>query len=928
MARLYVFAELRLTLQRLSVILALAAGAIVHTSALQSQKSASNPWPPGLQQVPDESPVLSPAEELKKFFLPPGYHAELVASEPMVVDPIAIDWDADGRMWVIEQLAYMPEINPSIEREHEPICRIVVLEDTNGDGKMDKRTVFADGLVLPRALKVLDHGVLVGEPPNLWLMRDTNGDGKADKKDLVTDTYGRRDANVEHNDNSLTWGMDNWLHTSESTVSLRLKNGTFEVQKTLARGQWGNSQDDAGHIYRNSNEQVLFVDLVPTRYYARNANLVRTRGSYESLQGENFENNTVWPVRPTRAVNRGYQAGILRDDGSLAAYTAVCSPTVYRGDRLPAELRGNVFVAEPAGNVVSRLIVSDDGSRIVARKAYERAEFFASTDERFRPVYLSSAPDGTLYVVDLYHGIIQHKGFITEYLRDQYLSRKLEQDIHHGRIWRIVHDSTTRGPKPALSRATLPQLVTTLSHPNGWWRDTAQRLLVERGAKSVAAQLMQLAASAPDHRTRLHALWTLDGDDLTTPSVVLSALRDTSRDVRVAAIRLAERFMPANGEVQAAVARLVDDADWNVQQQLAASMAALPDASRESAIAALLAKQGDDPVVVDAALSGVSGREAAVLTELLKTSTQTAPLEQAITMVAATVVRASQDASVQALLAWIADESRPAWARSAVLRGAEVALTGAAVPGGATGRRGAGPANAGAPCPTCPGGRAGPGGASAFGGNRGGEALGEGPGGGAPAGRGAGGRGAGGRGGGGRPVRLNREPASFTALAASAGDLGTRAAALLGRIEWPGKPGAAAAVTPLTPEEQRRFDAGRELYLSLCQACHQPDGRGREKLGANLVGATLALAPAHVTARIVIGGKEGPIGLMPPLGGSLTDNQIANALTYVRREWGNTATPVDAQTVKAAREASTGRTRPWTTDELMALIGGGRGGQH
>ena len=927
MARLYGFAELRQNLQRLAVILGLATGAIVHTSAVQSQRAASRPWPPGLQQVSDESPVRSPAEELKTFFLPPGYRAELVASEPLVVDPIAIDWDANGRMWVIEQLAYMPEINPSIAREHEPICRIVVLEDTNGDGKMDKRTVFADGLILPRALKVLDHGVLVGEPPNLWLMRDTDGDGKADKKDLVTNTYGRLDANVEHNDNSLTWAMDNWMHTSESTVALRLKGGTFEIQKTLSRGQWGNSQDDAGHIYRNSNEQVLFVDVVPTKYYARNASLVRTRGSYESLEGQNFENNTVWPVRPTRAVNRGYQAGILRDDGSLAAYTAVCSPTVYRGDRLPAELRGNVFVAEPAGNVVSRLVVSDDGSKLVARKAYDKGEFLASTDERFRPVYLSSAPDGTLYVVDLYHGIIQHKGFITEYLRDQYLSRKLDQDIHHGRIWRIVHDSTTRGPRPALSKATLLQLVTTLSHPNGWWRDTAQRLLVERGAKPVASELTRLAASAADPRTKLHALWTLDGDDLTTPSIVLGALRDVSRDVRVTAIRLAERFMPANSDVQAAVAKLVDDTDWNVQQQLAASIAALPDGTREATIAALLGKRGDDPVVVDAALSGVAGRESAVLSELLKTTTQSAPREQAITMVAATIVRSSQDAPVQALLAWVADDSHPAWARSAILRGAEVALTGAVAPGSTAGRRGPGNANAAsAPCPTCPGGRAGPGGASAFGG-RGGDAGGEGPGGAAPGARGAGGRGRGGRGGGGQPVRLSREPAPFNALATSGGEFGTRAAALLGRIEWPGKPGAAAAVPPLTPDEQKRFDAGRELYLSLCQACHQPDGRGREKLGANLVGATLALAPAHVTARIVIGGKEGPVGLMPPLGASLTDDQIANALTYIRREWGNAGTPVDAQTVKAAREASASRTRPWTTEELTALIAAGRGGR-
>jgi len=866
---------------------------------------------------------LSPTDELKTFTLPPGYRAELVASEPMVVDPILIDWDADGRMWVIEELAYMPEINPSIEREHEPVGRIVVLDDTNGDGKMDKRTVFADKLVMPRALKVLDHGVLVGEPPNLWLMRDTNGDGKADKKDLVTNTYGRLDANVEHNDNSLTWAMDNWLHTSESTVSLRLKEGKFDVQRTISRGQWGNSQDDAGHIYRNSNEEVLFVDLVPTRYYARNANLVRTRGSYESLQGENFENNTVWPVRPTRAVNRGYQNGILRDDGTLAAYTAVCSPTVYRGDRLPAELRGNVFVAEPAGNVVSRLIVSDDGSRIVARKAYDKGEFLVSTDERFRPVYLSSAPDGTLYVVDLYHGIIQHKGFITEYLRDQYLSRKLEQDLHHGRIWRIVHDTTVRGPKPALSKATLPQLVTTLSHANGWWRDTAQRLLVERGARPVSAQLTQLAASARDPRTKVHALWALDGNDLTTPALVLGALRDASRDVRVAAVRLAERFLPADTGVQAAVARLVDEADWNVQQQLAASISTLPDGLRETTMAALLSKQGDDPVVVDAALSGIGGREAALLTELLKTDAQTAPREQAITMVAATIVRGSQDAAVQTLLTWVTDDSHPAWMRSAVLRGAEVALTGATAPGSAAGRRGAGNANAAdAPCPTCPGGRAGPGGASAFGGNRGAAAArGEG------AGAGAAGRGRGGRGGG-QPVRLNREPASFTAFAASSGELGTRAAALLGRIEWPGKPGAAAPVTPLTPAEQARFDAGREVYLSICQPCHQPDGRGREKLGANLVGAPLALAPAHVTARILIGGKEGPIGLMPPLGAGLNDDQIANALTYIRREWGNAGTPVGPQDVKAARDASTGRTRPWTTDELMALIPAGRGGQH
>ena len=322
-----------------------------------------------------------------------------------------------------------------------------MLEDTNDDGKMDKKTVFLDRLVLPRALKVLDRGVLVAEPPNLWLATDTNGDLRADTKELVTNTYGRLEANVEHNANSLLWALDNWMHTSETDVYLRLKKGAFEVGKTLSRGQWGASQDDAGRIYRNSNESVLHVDLVPTPYFARNPNLVRTRGSYESLRGENerSEHGLAGPADAGRQ-SRLPDRRAARRTARLATYTAVSAPTVYRGDRLPAELRGNVFVVEPAANLVSRILIHDDGTKLVARKAYEQTEFLTSTDERFRPVYLSNAPDGTLYVVDMYHGIIQHRDYITEYLRDQILSRKLEAPLGHGRIYRIVHETTNRSP--------------------------------------------------------------------------------------------------------------------------------------------------------------------------------------------------------------------------------------------------------------------------------------------------------------------------------------------------------------------------------------------------------------------------------------------------------------------------------------------------
>src|SRR3954467_11105050 len=189
------------------------------------------PWPPGVQQVSDESPVLSPEDEMKTFFMPPGYHVELVASEPMIEEPILIDWDRHGRMWVIEERGYMQDLPATNQRD--PIGRISVLEDTNGDGKMDKKTVFIDGLVLPRALKVLDHGVLIGEPPHLWLAPDTNTHLKSDTRELIVDTHGHDVGNRLPNANSLTWAMDNGMYTSEHNGYLRLTEGTFDYQPTL-----------------------------------------------------------------------------------------------------------------------------------------------------------------------------------------------------------------------------------------------------------------------------------------------------------------------------------------------------------------------------------------------------------------------------------------------------------------------------------------------------------------------------------------------------------------------------------------------------------------------------------------------------------------------------------------------------------------------
>ena len=882
-----------LTRVRVSAVLLFAA---VLTVSGQQSSPVNRPWPPELQKVSPDSPALSPADALKTFYMPPGYRIELVASEPLIQDPIVIDWDRQGRLWAVEMPGFVPNLQAP-EPYMEPVGKVVVLEDTDKDGVMDKRTVFADGLVLARSLKVLDRGVLVGEPPNAWLMRDTNGDLKMDTKESVTDLYGRREARVEQNANDFLWAMDNWMYTADSDIYLRLKDGKFEVRKTLTRGEWGVTQDDAGRIYRNTNESSVHVDYVPTPYFLRNPALVRTRGSYEVVRDPDNAVNVVWPVRPNPGTNRAYQFGIDRPDGTLARFTAVCAPLIYRGDRLPSEVYGNMFVAEPAANLVSRIVIEDNGRTLQARKAYERGEFLASTDERFRPVYLSNAPDGTLYIVDMYRGVIQQRADITEYLRDHIVTRKLEAPNGLGRIYRVMHDTTRRDTSSVAAQLSGAQLVDRLSHPNGWWRDAAQRLLVERNERSVIGSLTQLVRSAKDWKTRQHALWTLDGLDGIEPATVVAALDDPSREVRVSAIRIAERWLgEPNNPVQAAVLKRLDDPEWPVRHQLAATLGVMPPSAREQAAVGMLERGGDDPITLDATLSGLRGSEMSVLEQLLKDPGRTAQRESAAIMIAATVARGAQDSSSQRLFGTIGDDSRPEWQRAALLRGAEVALLGAAMPG-AEGRRGGGPAaDPNAPCPTCPGGRAGPGGAYAF------PQVAR-----APVARQA-------------PLRLNAEPASFAALARQGGELGGRAEKLLARVEWPGKPGASAPVEPLTPEQQARFNAGQEVYRNVCQACHQPDGRGMEKLAPPLVGSPYALAPAEVPVRILLHGKEGSVGLMPPVGQIFTDEQIAAVLTYVRREWGQTGAPVDPAAVNAVRAATKDRTRPWTDTELSALL--------
>jgi mono/diheme cytochrome c family protein/glucose/arabinose dehydrogenase len=859
-------------------VLAVASLGVVHAFQTRPARAASGQagtaaprgtWPPAVHKTPAKAPVLTAEEELKTFSLPPGYHAQLVAKEPLVMDPIAIDFDADGRLWVLEMPGFMSEANAMNSRE--PVNDVVVLEDQDGDGVMDKRTVFADKLVLPRSLKVTDHGVLVGEPPNLWLMKDTDGDLKADSRELISNSYGRGEASIEHNANSLFWGLDNTIYTSEHDWHLRLRDNKFETVPTLSRGQWGATQDDAGRIYRNVNDAPLFVDFIAARYYMRNPNLARTRGLYDPLISR--EDSTIWPTRASRGVNRGYRDQFFRPDDSSVTIQGVGTPIVYRGDRLPKELYGDAFITDSTTNLVHRYKIVDDGAgRLTAVDGYKKGEILSSWDERFRPVNLLGGPDGTIYVVDMYRGVVQEAVYWTDYLRDYIKAGDLQQPIKHGRIWRIVNDATKRDRAPALSKATPAVLVQTLSHPNGWWRDTAQRLLVERHAIAAVPALTKLLGQTTDWRVKLHALWTLDGLDALEAPIVQQALGDKSADVRASAIRLSERWLhDGNPALTAAVLKLMDDPSWTVRRQLGASVGEMPQAARTEPAVALLSRYGADAIMVDATISGLRGSEGGVLDRVLQKS-PAATEADAVTMLAAAVAKSADVPSVQRLIARAGDAATPPWQRSALLQGLDTGLPSAG--GGRGGRGGRGPA---------------------------------------------------------QPVRLvalPAEPVELTRLAAVDGEAGAVAKRAAAKLEWPGKPVPAAnAAVPLNAEQQRRYDAGSDIYKSICVGCHQPDGRGKEKIAPSLVDSRYVTAPdAGAATRVLLAGKEGTIGLMPPLGSALNDEQIASVLTYIRREWAHTGSPVAPDDVTEVRGLTKTRTRPWTDPELATVGRGGRGG--
>lgn len=581
-------------------------------------------------------PPLAPQKALETFQLEDGFRIELVAHEPDIVNPVAMDIDADGRLWVVEMRSYMPVYDKNEKEtsklERVPQSRIVVLEDTTGDGQIDHNWVFMDDLVLPRSIKVLDDGVLIAEPPTTWFIQDTTGNGIADTKEVVYNHYGDPESdNVEHMANGLMWGMDNWIHSVYSNVSLRRTEDGWRTRPFEQLAQWGITQDDWGRLYSSHNSRTLTSHLVPYGYSHRHPKFDMEEGINSSIA----ESETMWPAHPT-GVNRGYRVHeIVREDGTLKRSTATCGPVIYRGTQFGEAYRGNAFVAEPAGNLIKRLVNIDKNPGQVdaeAQFAYKDKEFLTSTDERFRPVNLYNGPDGSIYVIDMYQGIFQHARYLTDHLRNY----AVKHDLHKpegaspfGRIYRIVReDRPIDYDIPNLSKKSPPELVDYLTQGNGFLRDKVQQLLVQRSPESVIPELEEMVKNKQAaYYTRLQALWTLEGygADHYRPEQLYrtasGALQDPHPRIRAAAIRILEPgIRQGNTELLQQLVQMANkERAPYTQLQLLATLGASDDTEALNAMAKILDQNVKSAYFREMVLTGVQHRESELL-DLLKKS--------------------------------------------------------------------------------------------------------------------------------------------------------------------------------------------------------------------------------------------------------------------------------------------------------------------
>ena len=364
-------------------------------SIAQEKPSADSPI---LKEESTKAPPLSVEDSIKTMRIKPGYKIIPVLTEPHIHEPAAVAWDGNGRMYVVEMRTYMQDIDG--KNQLAPVSRVSRHEDSDGDGVYDKHTVFADNLALPRMVLPLINKVIIRETNTFDLKsyEDTDGDGVADKIEMWHEG-GNRGGNLEHQPSGLIWNIDNWIYTTYSRHRYRFTNGTVVRENlTHGAGQWGLTHDNIGRVfYSTAGGENPATDFQQPIAYGRI--------SFPGEQANGFRE--VFPIDSVPDTQGG--RGRLREDNTLNHFTGSCGQSIYRGDRMPKDFDGDLIICEPVGRLIRRANVKNENGKIIVENAYDKSEFIASTDPNFRPINSAVGPDGCLYIVDMYRGIIQER---------------------------------------------------------------------------------------------------------------------------------------------------------------------------------------------------------------------------------------------------------------------------------------------------------------------------------------------------------------------------------------------------------------------------------------------------------------------------------------------------------------------------------------
>jgi putative membrane-bound dehydrogenase-like protein len=520
---------------------------------------------------------LPPAEAVGTFRVPSGFRVELVASEPQVVSPVALAFDEDGRLYVAEMRDY-PLGTPS--------GTIRLLEDTDGDGRMDRSTVFAENVPFPSGLLCWKGGVFATCAYEVLYLKDTDGDGKADERRTVFGGFGRQ--NAQHVVNGLQFGIDNWIYGSNGLsggtvggVTLRHSDFRFtpdlrSFEPVSGNSQFGNTFDDWGRRFIVRHDSHIVHPVLPQRALLRQPHVAFP--AVEEAISDHGAIPRLHPVSP-------------RDTVFTTDTDSSCAVTIYRGGAFPPEYSGSSFVCEPVMNLVHRDVLRPRGASFTASRAEPDRDFFASTDPWSRPVNLCNGPDGALYVCDMYRAVIEHPDYIPKDIQKK-LDMAAGKDC--GRVYRIVHESAPASRRPTLSRASAAELVA--------------ELLIERQGRAAVEPLRRLATSSTSPLGRLHALWTLEGLSALSEEEILRALKDAHAGLREHAIRLAESRLAGSKELVKALLEREGDPEPRVRFQLALTLGEVPLKEASDAVVRMTVRDAGD-AWMRAALLSAAGRD-------------------------------------------------------------------------------------------------------------------------------------------------------------------------------------------------------------------------------------------------------------------------------------------------------------------------------